>query len=191
LVQKDKGCLETQTGELHIFGEIANPTSDAYDLDDIRVKVFGASGEIATTNVIYDVPVYFVGPHGSLPFRLNARLAEANYTAYSLTIFSEVGSHTLRNDLRIDEFNTTTDEDVTEVTGKWTNTTAPPPSRFVSVIATLADQEGRLNNMGYVYITNTSVVPRGLPPGQHIFNGLYLETSPCGQGALALQILGE
>jgi hypothetical protein len=190
-VQNDKGCWEPQSGQLYVFGEIVNSTSQAHDLDDMQVEVRGPAGDIPATSVIFDVPVYFVAPNGRLPFVLNARLAEPAYTSYSVTVSSEPGVHAPRDDLRIDEFNPTSDEEVTEISGKWTNSATPPPSRFVAIIAVLYDPDGRVNNMGYLYITNTSVVPPGLPPGQHLFEGLYLDPSPCGPGTLVMSIIGE
>lgn len=186
----DRACLQTPNNRLYIFGEIDNQGAETYDIYNMRARILGASGELNAPNQWFDLPGdYFVAPGTRLPFVLIAQLEQSDFSAYEVDLTFEPSTRSLRSDLTIEEVTTTPSDDQIELTGRWAHA-GPRPSQFVSIVATAYDGEGRVANMSYVYLTNMTPLTPGLPEGQHQFD-LYLPPSPCGDGTIAVSILGE
>lgn len=186
----DRACLQTPNNRLYIFGEIDNQGAETYDIYNLRARILGASGELNAPNQWFDLPGdYFVAPGTRLPFVLIAQLEQPDFSTYEVDLTFEPSTRSLRSDLTIEEVTTTPSDDQIELTGRWAHA-GPSPSQFVSIVATAYDGEGRVANMSYVYLTNMTPLTPGLPEGQHQFD-LYLPPSPCGDGTIAVSILGE
>jgi hypothetical protein len=190
-VRNDQACLEPETGDLYLFGELANQGTAPYDVDDVHARVFGASGELSVAGQQFDMPGnFFVPAGGSLPFVLVIRLGSAQFSRYQVDVAAEPGAHTPRSDLTIEEFQTTRVFDLVEVTGRWAHGGARP-DQFVSIVAATYDAQGRVSNMSYLYLPAGTLDSGDLPAGQYRFERLYLLPSPCGEGTLRVSVVGE
>jgi hypothetical protein len=191
-IQNDQGCVDNRLTVLYIYGEIANNSSQAYDVKNINVRVFDAAGEMEVSNVFFDIPnPFFVFPNSSIPFVLYARIARPQPTRYELSLDTQPGRHTPRGDLRVDEYTTSRIQDLTQISGKWSYTDLITPLDFVSLIAVSYNAQGQVANLGYLYIPDVTASGSQLAPGQYSFDNLMLEYSPCDQGNIVLTIIGE
>jgi hypothetical protein len=193
-IRNDQACVDSRLSLLYIFGEIVNDSSQAYDIKDFRFKVYDTAGEINTSSVTLDTPIphsLFVFPNSSIPFVVNARISRPQPTRYELSLTTQPGQHTPRSDLRVDEYTITNFQDLINVSGKWSYTTLATPPEYVSLFAVAYDALGRVANLGYLYRNDNSAVDPQLAPGQHSFDYLTLESSPCGEGNIVVNIIGE
>ena len=189
-IRKDRLCVETRTNTVYIFGEIVNNTPQAYDILDWSLTLFDDEGVVSLGSIYFDMPTQsFVFANSAIPFAVSAQAGSPSIIDYDLHLDFVPGQHIARGDLRIDEYASIAENRFTRISGKWSHTDVANPPEFVSIIGVVFDDQGRLINMNYV-ISYITVDPR-LPPGQHEFNYLYLENNPCGDGTLAVSIIGE
>lgn len=140
-------------GELYIFGEIVNSSSQSYDID-IEATIYGLTGVISPTNEFLDMPGdYFVPPNKTMPFQIAAQLEQLDFTDYDLSISAEPGQHSPRGDLTIQLDGTTEEEGDLLVDVTWTNPSLV--STYVSPFVVAYDSQGRVNNLGYDYLTGS------------------------------------
>lgn len=192
IIRNDKGCVDPRNYDLYLFGEIVNNNPVAVDIQNWDLRVFDNGTELSVDQVFLDLPNnYAVFANSSIPFALYASLNRPTFTSYDIVLDFAPGIHTPRTDLRIDEFNVTRDAGFTKVAGKWSHTDTANPPRIVWIIAAEYDTQGRVSNLQYTYYTNASVVDLRLPPGQHMFDNIYLEDNPCSGGTIVVSIAGE
>jgi hypothetical protein len=180
-VENDQGCFDSAEEELWILGEIVNRTAEHYDVNNIDVQVFDASGPITATLDTFDMPgIYAVPARGRLPFYLIVILEQPTYTRYALTLDADPGPHTFRNDLTIQFTGTTPDDGDILVNGTWTN--PGPTLDYGSPYATMYSA-GRVSNMGYEYRSDAIT-------GPHTYQ-IRLPANPCPAGSIVVNIVGE
>lgn len=191
-VLNDQACLRPETGQLYIYGELANQGAEPFDVDRLNARVFGPSGEINVAGQSFDLPGnYYVAANSRLPFELVVQLGTAQYDRYQIDVVGAPGAHTPRADLSLGEVVVEAEGDgLTGISGRWMHT-GPPPETFVSIIATVYNADGRVANMDYLYMTSIISLDPQLPPGQYRFEDLFLSASPCGEGAITMSIIGE
>jgi len=190
-IRNDRLCVETRTNTVYIFGEIVNNSPQAYDILDWNLTLFDDLGEVSLGSIYFDMPTHsFVFANSAIPFAVSAQAGSPSVNDYDLHLDFIPGVHTARGDLRIDEYTSLPENRFTRITGKWSHTDVANPPEFVSIIGVVYDAQGRLINMNYLPISYFPVDSR-LLPGQHEFNYLYLEQNPCGDGTIAVNIIGE
>ena len=180
-VENDQGCFDSAVNELWILGEIANRTAEHYDVNDIFVDVFDASGPITSTIDTFEMPGIFAVPaRGRQPFYLIVALEQPTYTRYALTIDAAPGPHTFRGDLSVQFTGTTPDDGDILVNGAWTN--PGPKLDYASPYATVYTA-GRVSNMGYEYRSDVIT-------GTYTYQ-IRLPANPCPAGSIVVNIIGE
>lgn len=191
-IRNDRICLDPSSNDLFIYGEISNSTSIAYDILDWELHLFNASGEVPVNYFYFDMPNnFYVFANSSIPFTVYANSSNSDVSDYDLAFDFAPAPHIQRTDLRIDEFVVNQYTEFQEITGRWSHTNVADTPDFVSIIATTYDAQGRVINMDYLPLSNIPATDPNLPAGQHPFSRLYLENNPCGDGTVAITILGE
>ena len=185
-IRKDRGCLDTTTNTLYIFGEVVNSSAQAYDVDDIDPAIFGPAGAILTFSESFDMPGdFFVRPNGAMPFQITAELERPGFTHYALTILANPGRHSPRDDLVLGPIVTTPDNGDLLVEVTWTNPS--PVSAYVSPFVAAYDAQGRMTNLAYEFLTGSDT-----DTGAHMVE-MMLFANPCWSAGdtLAPGIAGE